>query len=241
MLLRLFDVPILGRLLWRRFNLHEAYSFWERQAKGFAEPSRDLVAEDVTDRARRNLIEAVESLVTPRRPWFMAKLTGWSRIGYLREVFPDARFVHLVRDGRDVANSLLTVPFWEGWKGPRNWRFGPLPHALRDDWERYDQSFVALAGLCWKIVVNATEEAARGLPSVQYLRVRYEDFVAEPEAVLRTILTFADMEYTDAVRKQVEGTPVFDATGKHRRDLTVEQQAMLDDLLGDELRKFGYL
>lgn len=241
LLLHLFELPLVGRLLWRRFNLHEAYSFWELHAKGFSEPVRDLVGRDVTDRARRNLTGAVEGLVTRRKPRFLAKLTGWGRIGYLREVFPNARFVHLVRDGRDVANSLLKVPFWKGWEGPGKWRFGPLPPHLEEAWEEHDRSFVVLAGLCWKMLVNAADGAGRELPADRFLTVRYEDFVAAPGKTLREILEFAGLEFTARVRKLAEEADIFDASGKHRADLTEEQQSVLRDLLEDDLRYYGYL
>src|SRR3712207_7426845 len=47
----------------------------------------------------------------------------------LSEIFKDAKFIHLMRDGRAVANSLLHVYFWSGWKGPGNWGWGQLSPA----------------------------------------------------------------------------------------------------------------
>ena len=43
---------------------------------------------------------------------FAAKLTGPARISYVSSIFPEARFVHVVRDGRAVVQSLMKVEFW---------------------------------------------------------------------------------------------------------------------------------
>src|SRR5690606_15394984 len=115
----------------------EAYAFWETHSPGFRRPSRDLVAADVTESRRQALVNTIESIVTKRRGSFVAKITGWPRILYLREVFPDARFVHLVRDGRAVAASFskMNVDQWWGWRGPENWRFGALDDRYRAVWD----------------------------------------------------------------------------------------------------------
>jgi len=38
-----------------------------------------------------------------KKPVFIHKYTGWSRIAFFKEIFPEARFVHVIRDGRAVA------------------------------------------------------------------------------------------------------------------------------------------
>jgi hypothetical protein len=79
-------------------------------------------------------------------------------------LLPEARFVHLVRDGRDVALSMLDVDF-----GGEN-----IPHAA---W-------------LWARRVGVAHEAGTSLGPSRYLVVRYEDLVADPERELRTICDF---------------------------------------------------
>jgi Sulfotransferase family len=86
----------------------------------------------------------------------------------LLEVWPDARFVVLVRDGRDVALSLKRMPF-----GPNNaWAAGP--------W--------------WARGIRAGAEAARRHPD-QVRTVRYEDLVADPDREVRAICAFLELAY----------------------------------------------
>src|SRR6185437_10696806 len=89
-----------------------------------------------------------------------------------RRVFPEARLVVLVRDGRDVALSLLDVPF-----GPGN---------------------VWGAARMWRSAVEAGERAAEAWPE-SVLTVRYEDLVDAPEQIVREVCTFAGISYSPAM------------------------------------------
>lgn len=57
---------------------------------------------------------------------FLHKFTGWPRARMLAECFPRARFGHVGRDGRAVANSTVQQEWWSGFRGPSLWNFGPL-------------------------------------------------------------------------------------------------------------------
>jgi hypothetical protein len=80
----------------------------------------------------------------------------------IRRLLPEAHFVHLIRDGRDVWVSLRGVSF-----GP-----GTAEAAATE----------------WQARIERARAQARGLPN--YTEVRYEDLVLEPEATLRRIVTF---------------------------------------------------
>ena len=115
-----------GRL---RFAPSEGYRALGRSVSPvLAAPLRDLRAQDVTpwleQRTRRFFTGRAEA---QGRPVFLHKFTGWPRAGFLGRVFPEARFVHVVRDGRAVANSFLQMPWWRGYEGPDAWGWGPLP------------------------------------------------------------------------------------------------------------------
>jgi hypothetical protein len=113
--MRAIDLPGVEPLLTRWIAPSEHYVFWERNFSGFRTPFRDLVADDLTVETAARLRRAFRPALTARRDRLLLKVTGWPRIGFLHEVFPEARFVHVVRDGRAVANSLLHVDFrWGG-------------------------------------------------------------------------------------------------------------------------------
>ncbi|HEX6669848.1 MAG TPA: sulfotransferase [Gemmatimonadales bacterium] len=231
--------PLLRRFL-GRVQPSEAYLFWDYHAYGFSAPCRDLVRGDVTARVRKQVRAALESQLTPEHDRLLIKITGWPRIGYLREVFEDARFVHIVRDGRAVASSLLHVDFWRGWQGPHGWRAGLLSPEDQAVWESYDRSFTALAGLEWRIQMRAMDAARRDLDPSQFLETRYEDFCRQPWESCRRVLQFAELPESAAFERQVRAEPIRDMTTRWRGDLTQAQQDLLDDLLREDLPRYGY-
>jgi hypothetical protein len=94
-----------------------------------------------------------EGHVAERTPWHVLHLP------LIAEVYPDARFVHIVRDGRDAVRSLVAQPW------------GPAT--------------VAEAAVEWRDCVEAGLAAASGLGE-RLLEVRYEEMLARPdEAIAR--------------------------------------------------------
>jgi hypothetical protein len=232
--------PLLRRLLRRQVQPSEAYLFWDHYAYGFSAPCRDLVRGDVTVRVRKQVLSALEPLLTGRHDRLLLKITGWPRIGYLKEIFEDARFIHIVRDGRAVASSLLHVDFWRGWQGPQGWRAGLLSPEDQAAWEGYDRSFTALAGLEWRIQMRAMAAARRGLGPDQFLEIRYEDFCRQPWETCRRALDFAELPATPEFEREVRAEPIRDMTDRWRADLTQAQQDLLADLLREDLPRYGY-
>jgi hypothetical protein len=86
------------------------------------------------------------------------------RIPELLAVFPEARIIHLVRDGRDVAESTARIAI------------GPC-------------SILAIARR-WKLYLNTVREAAARLPPAQFTEVRFEDMVRDPAGLRRRFLSF---------------------------------------------------
>ena len=98
-------------------------------------------------------------------------------LGLLERLFPDARYVHLVRDGRDAALSFLAMPkgiVTETWAHPRD----------------------AAGFACqWRREVAAARELGRRAGPGRYLELRYEELVTDPAGRLRAICDFADLPW----------------------------------------------
>ena len=87
----------------------------------------------------------------------------------LSRVLPEARFIHIIRDGRDVAASLRGLPFAPGDGG------------------------IAASAAAWRDTIWRARRAAAHLP--HYTEVRYEALVTEPERVLRELCDFLELEF----------------------------------------------
>jgi len=94
----------------------------------------------------------------------------------LERLFPDAIWVHLVRDGRDAALSFLELP--EGFSG-KTWA---LPRTV--------PQFAAR----WRTEILAARRLGRHAGN-RYLELRYEDLVAEPEPNLRLVCEHASLTW----------------------------------------------
>ena len=155
-------------------------------------------------------------------------------IGYidrLAAIWPDARFVVLVRDGRDVALSVMKVPF-----GANN---------------------VWAAARSWAGAIRRGRQAARRYPD-RVLTVRYEDVVGHPEEEVQKICRFLELEYNPAMLaiEETDRTKVTedqagwftnvwagittDAVGKWRTEMTPHQRQVFESVAGQELRELGY-
>lgn len=163
-----------------RFAPSEAYEALGRDVGPLlVDPYRDLIASDSTDA----LASRLHGFFGGSDRTLVHKFTGWPRARLLASVFPDARFVHVVRDPRAVVSSWLRMPWWRGHLGPEGWHFGPLDDAQTRVWRDANESFTVLGALAWQAVIDATT-ACRAELGDAWLDVRYEDLCADPTSVL---------------------------------------------------------
>ncbi len=146
-----------------RYAPSEGYRVLAREVTPMlATPLRDLTESDVTPWLERRFSAFMhERAQAQSTDTFLHKFTGWPRAGFIREIFPSARFIHVVRDGRAVANSWLQMPWWRGFEGPDHWQWGPLPPKLEAAWEELGRSFVVLAGLLWQLLIELVRQRSR--------------------------------------------------------------------------------
>lgn len=217
----------------------EVYDFWAVHAPELRAPFRDLTARDVRPAAVRRL-HAVFARLAPRGSHLVVKFTGWPRIRYLQAVFPQARFVHVVRDGRAVANSLLNVEFWSGWGGPDRWRWGPLDDREADLWASTGHSFVALAGIEWVKLMRAFLACKEEVLNDRYHEVTYERFCDDPSGEAAGIQAFMGLEASEHVRQVASNRTRASRVDAWRRDLEPRDGEVLESVVADTLRTWGY-
>jgi hypothetical protein len=172
--------------------------------------------------------------------------------GYIKEmnriqrVLPEARFIHIIRDGRDVSLSHLRM----------NW--GP---------ETYEES-----ARLWRNRIRRAQRMARNVD--HYMEVHFEDLVADTEGTLRKVCDFIELEFDPVMldyHERAEGRlqekarelprknrpnqpaearmeshrlakepPRSDRVGMWRERMTPEEVAEYEAIAGDMLVKLGY-
>lgn len=156
---------------------------------------------------------------------------------YMQEIkreIPDALFIHIIRDGRDVALSYAR----QGWSHP-------LP------WDREEP--IGVAGLYWSWLVGKGREEGKRLGE-DYQEVRFEDLVAKPQETLQRLGSFIDhdLDYervhhtgigsvskpNSSFADEPEGT--FNPVARWKTKMSLKEMSGLQDLIGDSLLALGY-
>jgi hypothetical protein len=173
-------------------------------------------------------------------------LVGDKTPGYVREIrllhdlFPHARFVHLLRDGRDVCLSAL------GWERKAE--------QLRRRFPTWDEAPVATAALWWRWHVMQGHQSGRGLEPGLYLELRYEALVADPEGECRRLCDFLGVVFDPAMVRFHEGRTRFEPGLSAKRawlpptpglrdwrgQMPHEQVEEFEAAAGDALEALGY-
>ncbi|MGH2952085.1 MAG: sulfotransferase family protein, partial [Solirubrobacterales bacterium] len=138
-------------------------------------------------------------------------------------IYPDARFLHIIRDGRDVARSLAVQDF-----GPED-----IPAAAAE----------------WRAAVEAARGAA--LPAEIYREVRYEQLLSEPERLLGDVYGWLGLEASPEVLRSAvtesetklnvdQASQHRIATEKWRREFRREDLEGFNRVAGELLSELGY-
>ncbi len=153
-------------------------------------------------------------------------------IPQLATLFPGARFICLMRDGRDVAKSFQSLLVYG-----TSVRQNTIEWLEANRWERK-----------WLVSEHASS----------MLRVRYEDLVLDPEATLRGICTFIGesfepqmLAWQDSVERLVPKrelhvheklgrTTSRDDVARWKREMNGQEVFMAEAFMGRDLRRFGY-
>jgi len=173
---------------------------------------------------------------------FFAKLTGPPRIHYLLSIFPDASFIHVIRDPRAVVSSLLYVDFWKIGGGHNNpWWQNGLSEEYINEWKKYANSPVALAAVQWKRIVELTDDEKKLLIPSRYIEIRYEDFIEKPHESLSTIFqTFHLPDSIRAHRNLLSIGRLENQNFKYKRNLKKEEIITIEQVTGKVAQNKGY-
>ncbi len=127
-----------------------------------------------------------KSLVGDKTPNYVLNMNT------LNALWPGARFVHLIRDGRDVGLSLLA------WQWPKKFA------ATLSTWKEDPVSTVAL---WWESHVRRGRESGKALGPKLYYEVFYESLVARPREECAALCDFLELPYDEAMLGFYEARP----------------------------------
>jgi protein-tyrosine sulfotransferase len=152
----------------------------ETQAPSLADAG---IGPDLLDRGIKALLQTLLDGITPDGCRVAEKTPhNVLHIDYLGHLFPRAKFIHVIRDGRAVAASLIKQP----WVMPGT-----------SERVAYCQDLTA-ASMYWVDVVSRARQVSSSMLG-RVLEVRYEELVSNPETVMRRVLVFLGEPWDESV------------------------------------------
>jgi hypothetical protein len=241
----LLGLPVDGDpLLLDTMTDRPSYFFAPDAAEAWREPLRDLLLARFAFDARRH--ELITS--RPANPIIVKEPWGSAGAPILLRALPRSRLLFLVRDGRDVVDSLLDGE-------ADGWITKALGARLDEDTTR--QRAMREHALMWTRGVEAVQKAFDTHPPALRLRVTYEDLLTDTDVELRRALDWLGREDLNGrVADAVEATRFAEypagtkGAGKFRRTATpglwrdrfsADEQAALEAIMRPSLARFGYV
>ena len=144
-------------------------------------------------------------------------VTAHRHYGRILRLWPEARFIYLLRDGRDVARSHIEM----GWAG-NVWASAPV----------------------WREAEREWRQASALIPRENRIEVRYEDLIRDPKRELSRICEFLDLDYAPEMLeyplRSSYAAPDPRVIERWRDSLTARELGWLEREIGPELRARGY-
>ena len=234
-------IPRFGSMKSRR-NRQKILDTWLR-SKGFRRSGLDVepLSTRILGECRtggdfiRVVMESVAASQHADR-WAVYDPDNVLHIERVKRDLPDALFVHIIRDGRDIALSLKKMG-----------GFSALP------WDRGPTESLVATALYWEWMVQKGREDGRKL-GADYTEVRFEELISNPPAVLSRLAKFIEQELDyDHILKVGIGSVsqpntsfkdssngAFNPLGRWKQGFTSEQLAMFEALVGNTLEQLGY-
>lgn len=194
------------------------------------------------------------------------------RVAFVNQVLPNAKFIFIVRDGRDVVASAQKrwvasldipyilrksrfvpsqdIPYYASqylWNRvyrllSREHRlafWGPRFEGMTKALEQY--SLPEVCALQWRRCVKIAEHDLSQIESTRIHQLRYEDFVANPSKELSRISTFLKVDISAQYsQKLIQGIST-DSVGRWKKDLNQNTLKLIQPLIQDTLKHYGYL
>lgn len=154
------------------------------------------------------------AVVSAGAPQWISKEPAYGRFaGELLRMVPSGRLVILVRDGRDVALSMVA----RGWHAE-------LPTAV-DRWRKFSEETLAVL---------------QAAPAEAYMLVRYEDMVLDYERTIRAVLSFYDLPAPAALVHDGKIGPLLGSVGRWQTQMSDADKAYFAETCGPLAATLGY-
>src|SRR5579859_3989050 len=171
-------------------------------------------------------------------------------VPFLAETLPRSQFLHILRDGRDVAVSHAEMPWLaarsaaEGRRGRGGQLWGPGPRWWVEDgrWDEFARvPDIVRSAWCWRRFTEAALDGLASLPADRAIEVRYEWLVQHPAGAAELL---ADFLGTSSAGRQALHAGLArarpDSVGRWQAALNRNEISQVEGEIGPLLVRLGY-
>lgn len=172
-----------------------------------AQASPEVIA-SIRDAAMSRLLGAAGEAPAETAPLLEKTPKNALRISFLKQVFPDARFIFLWRDPCENLSSIMEAWRSGGWVTYRSlpgW-VGPWSLLLVPQWQSLrGASLAAVAARQWQAANEIALDDLQALPREDWTAVGYRELLAAPDATVRRLCAFAGVTFDPVLAARTAG------------------------------------
>ncbi len=216
----------------------EAWNIWKRYAPIFGHNMGSLTENDVTQKDKQQLRSIfVKHLEAQNKNMFITDYGRPCRMLYLNEIFPECKFIHVLRDGRAVAYEILKA----GWLN----NITDIRKALVDVSEEYVNEWLEskkdqriAAAIRWKIAIDEINKQKKFIKN--FIQIKYEDYVNCKWYEVNRILEFLNLEMDKNLEKAMSHYKLRNMNFLFEKNLSSIDQDIITRSLEVKLVQNGY-
>ena len=221
----------------------EAYTVWNRYSASDFDNDY-LIGRTASRSEKKKFREVVNKVLRfQEKKRFFSKLTGPSRIEFIKSIFPSAYFIHIIRDPRANVSSLLNVSFWkenQGYEKPW-WQNGLSTESL-EEWRKYKNSPVSLCAIQWREIVKGTWIEKNIVSQKNFYEINYEKFVDDPIKIVNKVYEFVGLNSSNATINYLNTVgKVYDRKQSYLHYLKKGDIEIIEEITYETAKKAGYL
>ncbi|MDJ0742755.1 MAG: sulfotransferase [Xenococcaceae cyanobacterium MO_167.B27] len=191
------------------------------------------------------------------------------RIPFIVSVFPDAKIIHIIRDGRaviastkkeykrplywtEVWDKLRKIPIWEWYMfipaiplfvktmmGISLNYWGAKPPGWNEEIDKLSPN--AVLAKQWVETMKIATQAGRKIAPDNYLEIRYEDLINSPKKIITEIAEFADIRYPESIIEFCKINIDLTRNPKRLKSLDSNTLGEIKEIIEPTMSELGYL
>ena len=231
---RVLDLPLIGDWFKKRLISSKKTRFRIRPVEGDYiyhtycgfEENRKTTEEDLTEEQSTKFKEVIKKYLrlTGKKRFINKQISNNQRLRLINAMFPNAYYIHILRDGRAVTSSLFHVDWWQE---IIIWWYG---HGAAE-WERQGKDPIELCCQHW---MNDVREIFINQPlfADRYMEIGYEDLTKDVHTTIQRIIEFTGLRQSRHFMELLPQTlPNMDH--KWEKQLTEDQKRVVNSTLKD--------